>query len=934
LRLKLEASKRKREEKLRYRQTQQALWKAATGKDLVTKEDEEEDTTGNVDINQTITPEAQEQCTQVLELNSDGEGDTDVDVDIPGNDTQHDEHNNDNNNKTNTTNVDKDQIQLKSTSLTHIGGVIASSDSDDISIESDEGLYKSLVGITSILPLSLRMDAEGKRLRQVKKRVKKRAVREHKRRNEFKKERRNLRQVQREREHALRVAARERHRLQRMELMKSKVNRQLDVTKEGLEMGLNDQLRGDDSNAFLVDEVVDEKGSIINQSTTIGATVITGADGKTTWSRHRFSADPTASGFLDFGENSPDSASESEESMVEYTGMMRHLTNATKLLPVPLRLDKEGRIIRRQRAKTWRRQRRHQHRMLRYKAQEKAMNATYEAIKQRREMEAIEKRKAEKVRELRDTTTRAIPKSKAVRELTGDVDDIYSTNDVNENDNEMSMSQSRGLTDDGDAGVDSEFNSTFVSRANAHSGNADAGANPDLVDVVHSDDEKYMGVIGALRGATRVLPTFMRLDPAGRRIRQGIKKMEKEKIQMQEQRRRERDYRYLQRRADWMQRHAERLQLREKEEAARIRLRDKIRRQHLIGNTSLHMDDEADYQSRDMNDEQEVALLMNMNPADDTESEPSRSDDSIESHKGITAAASRLTSFLPVTLRFDKEGKVIKRERARTKRKRMQHKIRTQAYRRRVEALEALRREKRRQDIMQQKRKDMNERAQRIRDLANPPMVESEYNEAEREVLGEYGMIDDQRNESVGANMNRLKDDRDDIGYFSDTDSSVAGSEDTHKAARSRGIVKTMSRMTRVLPLSLRLDPEGRRLRKEYHKKNKRMMHERRLRIKARDLRYRQKLIAKEKRRESKAAIKMREKSERELRNQQRREARQERLEERQLRLDAGESVSDLASSSEESVRTLVSASDSSSDPERSDDTIEVLAAFLRCTLS
>ena len=41
-----------------------------------------------------------------------------------------------------------------------------------------------------------------------------------------------------------------------------------------------------------------------------------------------------------------------------------------------------------------------------------------------------------------------------------------------------------------------------------------------------------MGVIGALRGATRVLPTFMRLDPAGRRIRQGIKKMEKEKMKI------------------------------------------------------------------------------------------------------------------------------------------------------------------------------------------------------------------------------------------------------------------------------------------------------------------------------------------------------------------------------------------------------------------
>jgi len=135
----------------------------------------------------------------------------------------------------------------------------------------------------------------------------------------------------------------------------------------------------------------------------------------------------------------------------------------------------------------------------------------------------------------------------------------------------------------------------------------------------------------------------------------------------------------------------------------------------------------------------------------------------------------------------------------------------------------------------------------------------------------------------------------------------------------------------------------------------KRMMYEKRLRVKARDQRYRQRLADKEHRREIKVAFKLRDKAERAQRNETRRRRRLE----RSMGVGGGEDgsvVSGLGSgggsvsggsvrsgtvgsnsntqqqqqytSSSESENTLVSHSPSSSEPERSDDTINELSGI------
>ena len=159
-----------------------------------------------------------------------------------------------------------------------------------------------------------------------------------------------------------------------------------------------------------------------------------------------------------------------------------------------------------------------------------------------------------------------------------------------------------------------------------------------------------------------------------------------------EQRRRDRDERYTQRKSEWLLNQAERLRVKAMNEERRVMVVDAMRREvygtttnnNINTNTtfnnsgSISKDNNNPYNTNTtlldhLNEEQEVALLHHLNPADDTESEVSRSDDTITSPEGVKAVVARSISFLPLSLRIDKESKILRRERSRTLKKKRLH---------------------------------------------------------------------------------------------------------------------------------------------------------------------------------------------------------------------------------------------------------------------
>ena len=190
-----------------------------------------------------------------------------------------------------------------------------------------------------------------------------------------------MREVRKERDHALRVTARHNKRILKGQALKSNVENILKETSGGLV--------GVDGSAG-----VSKRGSILVGS---GGGGVEGGEGVTSpLGMGGYNSDDGSIGsgggsgdrnqtnipFNMNNVNSPttanintttatmmnilssdSSSSSSSESVASYTGVMKSIAKMTRILPASMRLDKDGQLINKQRMKTYNRQVKHQERM-------------------------------------------------------------------------------------------------------------------------------------------------------------------------------------------------------------------------------------------------------------------------------------------------------------------------------------------------------------------------------------------------------------------------------------------------------------------------------------------------------------------------------------------------------------------------------------------
>ena len=249
---------------------------------------------------------------------------------------------------------------------------IAYLDGDDVSNESsitppddgnNVGVTGSLAKLTAVLPISLRLDPKGRRLRKERDRRLRRETHARDRRKLGRDLRAHERRVERDSKHSVRVSA-IRTLEARLVVLRER-RRQLLVAREAAV-----QLAAAGGEA--ADGVVQELEQILEEDT-------------------RHATEETAlllKKELDGGVSASDedAALRSDDTILASDGLWGNLQQATAVLPQFLRLDREGRTMRREQQRTTTKQRQQRDRTLRYR---RKMQTAQLLVRERRKQEKL-----------------------------------------------------------------------------------------------------------------------------------------------------------------------------------------------------------------------------------------------------------------------------------------------------------------------------------------------------------------------------------------------------------------------------------------------------------------------------------------------------------------------------------------------------------------
>jgi len=185
-----------------------------------------------------------------------------------------------------------------------------------------------------------------------------------------------------------------------------------------------------------------------------------------------------------------------------------------------------------------------------------------------------------------------------------------------------------------------------------------------------------------------ILPAYVRVDREGRRIYKEREAKAKLMRKERRQRQRERDKRYKERVKEREERRIQKAAAKEQARKERERKRQEDQLNRIANGQSV------DGVERDDDDDRLSDEIFH----DDSDSSLERSSDSLDEYTGYRAAISEMTSFLPLPLRYDREGRRLRQERTKTRKQAERDRARRARNRQRERSLRLLKKEKLRRE--------------------------------------------------------------------------------------------------------------------------------------------------------------------------------------------------------------------------------------------
>jgi len=302
----------------------------------------------------------------------------------------------------------------------------------------------------------------------------------------------------------------------------------------------------------------------------------------------------------------------SDESVVEYTGIIRRLADLTKYLPAQVRLDREGQVIRKQRAKTHRKEQRHRERTLRHKHR---LHVRRVKLQEKRKRAVLARREAlEKKREERE---------------------------------QLAFERRLKLTQGGQGNSD-EDEELAALHADMLETQLDDDSSIDTQGPVMENDSTMINYVANM---TKSLPYPLRMDSATRRARRRRLRQKNRDRKASLQRKKEREHRYRERRAAQLARRAL------KKDAFEKARNERRQSRQIEYDAAVAAGKDPHKMKIDVDDPLDVFS--------DSESSILMSDHTVRELKGVKGFIADSLRFLPASMRIDREGRILYRERRR-----------------------------------------------------------------------------------------------------------------------------------------------------------------------------------------------------------------------------------------------------------------------------